>query len=443
MSEHESGRLSALLVAEACNPEWASVPLVGWSHSRAIAALTDAHLVTHVRNRDDLARAGLVEGRDFTAIDSRALDRPLAAVSRVLGVPLGSNKGWTVLTALSTLSYYYFERLLWRRFGCHIRRGDFDVVHRITPLSPATPSPLARHCRRAGVAFVLGPLNGGLPWPPGFLHVRLAEREFLGFARGGYRLLPSYASTRACAAAIVVGSRRAWAELPARYRSKTTYIPENGIDPERFCGVAGAPYAPPLRVAYAGRLVPVKGVDMLLEAAAPLARAGKLTLDLIGDGTERARLAATAGRAQIASAVRFTGWIEHRQVREKLQCAHVFAFPSIRDFGGAAVLEAMALGLVPIVLDHGGPAELVSPQTGFVVPMGRRGEIVLALRRVLERLISEPSLIPTMGARAHARVRRSFTWAVKAAQVLEVYRFALGRRERPDFGMPYPDPPEA
>ena len=53
MTEH----VRVLLLAEACNPEWTSVPLVGWSHSRAISNLTDAHLVTQLRNRDAILRA--------------------------------------------------------------------------------------------------------------------------------------------------------------------------------------------------------------------------------------------------------------------------------------------------------------------------------------------------------------------------------------------------
>ena len=52
-----STRPRALLIAEAANPEWVSIPLEGWSHSRAIARLCDAHLVTQVRNRDAILSA--------------------------------------------------------------------------------------------------------------------------------------------------------------------------------------------------------------------------------------------------------------------------------------------------------------------------------------------------------------------------------------------------
>ena len=53
--------IRALLIAEAANPEFTSVPLVGWSHARAIAETCDALLVTQVRNREAILRTGLRE----------------------------------------------------------------------------------------------------------------------------------------------------------------------------------------------------------------------------------------------------------------------------------------------------------------------------------------------------------------------------------------------
>ena len=50
------------------------------------------------------------------------------------------DQGWTTLAAVSTLSYYYFEHLVWKRFGGRIESGEFNIVHRLTPLSPSTPS---------------------------------------------------------------------------------------------------------------------------------------------------------------------------------------------------------------------------------------------------------------------------------------------------------------
>lgn len=429
-----------LLVAEMCNPDWVSVPLVGWSHARALCAVAEPHIVTHARNRADIERAGLEHGRDFTAIDT-GLDRPAGKLLKALGVPFGSNKGWTMLAALSALGYYRFESMLWDRLGSRIRAGEFDVVHRVTPLSPATPSLLSRWCAASGVPFVLGPLNGGLPWPKGFNTLRLKEREWLSYGRAAHRLLPGYRATRDHAAAILVGSRATRAELAPRYLPKAVYLPENAIDPERFHRRAGAPPAPPLRIAFVGRLVPYKGADMLLEAVAPLARCRLASVDVIGEGPELPLLRSIVERERIGPAVNLRGWVEHRALQQHLAGCHVFGFPSVREFGGGAVAEAMAVGLVPIVTDFGGPGELASPGTGFIIPLGERHEIVASLRRVLEQLVANPDQLPAMSARAQRRVLNLFTWPAKAAQVREVYEWVLGRGEKPDFGMPLADRP--
>jgi starch synthase len=131
--------------------------------------------------------------------------------------------------------------------------------------------------------------------------------------------------------------------------------------------------------------------------------------------------------------------VAHRDVEARLCESDVFGFPSVREFGGGVVLEAMALGLVPIVADYAGPAELVTDATGFRVPMGPRAQVVSGMRKVLEQLVQDPSVIRPMGERARARVLSKFTWAKKAEQTLEVYRWVLGERDKPDFGMPFRD----
>lgn len=427
-------RVRALVIAEEANPAWVSVPLVGWSHARALMDVADVHLVTQVRNRDAIAATGLVEGRDFTALDSEAVARPLWRLGSLLRG--GAGRGWTTLTAINAIAYRYFEHRLWRRFGADLRAGRYDLVHRVTPLSPTTPSALAARCARAGVPFVLGPLNGGVPWPSGFDGARRREREWLSYLRGAHRLLPGYAATRRHAAAIMIGSRDTWAQMPARHHHRYVYVPENGIDLERF--PAPVPRAPgrPLRLVFIGRLVPYKGADMLIEAMAPLARDGAVALEIVGDGPMRGAIEAQIAEAGIAGAVRLHGWVEHAAMSRRLADADVLAFPSIREFGGGVVLEAMACGVVPLVVAYGGPAELVTPGTGFTVPIGRRDAIVAGFRARLEALVADPSRLPELARAARRRVETCFTWPAKAQQTLAVWHWTLGRAGKPDFGMP-------
>jgi glycosyltransferase involved in cell wall biosynthesis len=433
-------RAKVLVVAEAANPEWASVPLVGWSLANALRGIADVHLVTQVRNREAILRAGLREGVDFTAIDTEDVSRKIWQTGVWLKEKL--KVGWTTSTALSALSYYVFEERLWKRFGDDLRSGRFDVVHRVTPLTPTTPSLIARRCKAIGVPFVWGPINGGVAWPKQFADVLHAEGEWLSYVRGAYRLMPAYASTRSAASAIIVGSEATWSELRP-YWDRCVYVPENAIDPARFGNPSPPPAEGPLRAVFVGRLVPYKGADMLLKAAAPLIRAGKVRVDILGDGPQRAELEALIAAEGIAGGASLLGWVPHQNIHERLRACHLFAFPSVREFGGGVVLEAMALGLPPAVVNYAGPAELVTDTTGFRLPLGTREEVVASFRRLLERLADDRTSLSALGQRAHQRVLDWFTWEKKAAQVGDVYDWVLGRAAKPDFGMPFGDAPRS
>lgn len=432
-------RPRVLLIAAQCNPEWVSVPLVGWSHSQALRRVADVTLVTQWFNRPGLSGAGLREGEDFVAMEPSRSEALIDRLSTLLRG--GRSVGWTIATAAGSLTHYGLERRIWRKFGQGILRGDFDVIHRLTPLSPTATSPIAPLCRRAGVPFVVGPLNGGLPWPPGFRQARRGEREWLMPFRALHRFVPGYHATRRDASAIVVGSRATRAELGAPYAERCVYIPENGVDPQRFTRAVEGEAQRPVKVVFVGRHVRYKGADLLVEAAAPLLRDGAVRLEMVGEGPETPRLRAAVAAEGLAGAVDFPGWIPHAALQERLVRADVLGFPSLREFGGAVVVEAMALGLVPLVLDYGGPGELVSPSTGFAIPMGSRQQVIERLRAALRRLAGEPSLIRPIGRRARERALTLFTWDAKARQMLEVYRWVSGRSTtRPDFGMPFADP---
>ncbi len=426
-------RLRILLLAESCNPDSSSVSLEGWSLSRALFDHADTHVVTHVRNRNDILKAGWAEDREFSVLDPKTVEGPVTRVGEA--VRDVAKLGWSWSTILTTFWYYYFEHLVWQKFGESIRKGEFDVVHRLNPVTPPTPSLIAQRCHDAGVPFVWGPINGGVPWPKEFRDAMYREGEWLSYVRSAYKLFPGYRSTRRSAKGLIVGSVSVWEQMEG-YRDRCVYVPENAIDPSRFeLGDPGRPDAP-LRIAFVGRLVPYKGADMLIDAVAPLVKAGKVVVDIIGDGPDMPILKRKVAEAQIQEGVSLHGWIDHREVARRLASCHVFAFPSIREFGGAVVLEAMALGLVPVVVNYGGPGEHVTDETGFRVPLGPRETMVVAFRDILATLADSPERVRPMGTKARERVYRLFTWDVKARQVLDVYGWVLGRREKPDFGMP-------
>jgi glycosyltransferase involved in cell wall biosynthesis len=409
-------RRRVLLLAEAANPVLTSVALIGWRLACALREVADIHLVTERRNRDDILAQGWREGVDFTAIDNRAAQGLAWRAAQALGARSGL--AWSLTTGLATLAYPRFEQRVWGHFRADLRQRRFDVVHRITPVTPNAPSPLARHLRRLGIPFVVGPINGGLPWPAGFPELRALERDRWSALRPLARLDPRLAATWRDAALVLVGGRHARRDI--RGARRLAWVPENGFDPAAFPG-SPPPFRQPgeaLRVAFAGRLVPLKAVDVLCAA---VAQVPGISLTVIGDGPERVALEGRAATADLAGRVMFTGLIPHAAMGPTLIGHHVFAFPSLREFGGGVVAEAMGSGLVPVVADYGGPPELVPPGCGFCVPMPDRATLQEGLVRVLSGLVNDDRLRLQVAAAAHAHAHRNLAWPGRAAAFARIY----------------------
>jgi glycosyltransferase involved in cell wall biosynthesis len=173
---------------------------------------------------------------------------------------------------------------------------------------------------------------------------------------------------------------------------------------------------------------------MAIEAASPLLKAGKCTLDVVGDGPEMPFLRDLVARLGIIDKVNFHGWLKHDQVMATLAECHAMLFPSIREFGGGVVLEAMARGVFPIIVDYGGPGELVTKSTGVAIPIGDRGSIVAGCRQALVATLDNPRALDAARRAAIAHCRQHFTWTAKAKQIRRVYEWVLGGT-RPDSNL--------
>ena len=264
--------------------------------------------------------------------------------------------------------------------------------------------------------------------------------------RGLYRHLPYHGSTYRYIKGVIAGSRYTATEIPTWYRGRRYYVPENAVDPERIpfsTGWRPREAGGRFRFVTVGRLVPYKGFDLVLQV---LARSEELRreaeLVIIGDGPYRGILEAQVLELGLASNVTFTGLIEHARVQDYLRHAQVFVFPSLREFGGAVVLEAMASGLPPIVVDYGGPGELVSDESGIRLPMAPREKLVGCLSKAMVTVVRDPQLCKRMSGAGIDRVRRGFTWSRKAAQMVTIYRDLLGLCHAESTNMSIGPPPE-
>jgi glycosyltransferase involved in cell wall biosynthesis len=413
--------MRVLLLADECNPEWPSLPVVGFKLCRAIADHVDVVVATHVRNRTNIERHGF--GRaSVEFIDNEYVAAPLHRLGRLLRG--GEGVGWTTGVALRYPALLAFEHEVRRRFGRALAGREFDLVHRVTPMSPTLPSPIARW---SPVPFVLGPLNGGLRWPREFRDELRREREWLTYLRAAYRWLPYYRSTYGRAAAILAGFEHTIADLPAAARTRAIDFPEVGIDPALFASPRTRAPSARATFLFVGRLVPLKCVDVLVEAFARSEILRRHRLLVVGDGPERDRLAALVRARRLEGCVELVGWKSQSEVGALMRSADVFAFPSIRELGAGVVVEAMACGLPCVVVDYGGPGGLVSDRVGLKVSLGDKAALTRAFEASMERLAEAPLLRARLGAAAARYAVEEYSWDAKARKVVQVYDWVLGR----------------
>ena len=190
---------------------------------------------------------------------------------------------------------------------------------------------------------------------------------------------------------------------------------------------------PPVRVCFLGRLVPYKNCNIVIQGAAALIREKKIRLDIVGDGWDRPNLEALTRDLGLEKEVTFHGQIPHPQAMEILAQSHIMAFPSIKEFGGGVVVEAMARGVVPIVMGYGGPSDLVEEGYGISLSLKNESDTVQDLKRVLEELVDNPDRIRRLGTAARVKAGSTYTWEKKTELLAAVMNYTMGVGPRPSL----------
>jgi glycosyltransferase involved in cell wall biosynthesis len=241
--------LRVLFVAPDCNPEWHSLPALVAEYYTALEPRARLTLVTQARNEPNLSSFVRNEA-SIDYMDTERVERPVYEFAQtIVGDP---NKAMTLQVALRYPSSLYFEYAVWRRYAADLRAGRFDIVHRVSPMSPTTPSLLAAW---SPVPVVIGPILGGLAWPPEFLREMHREREWMNYVRSGHRLMPFYRATYRRAAAILAAYPHTVSDIPRRDRDRVIDFSEGGVWTERFPERAFRPFER-ATILFVGRMVP-------------------------------------------------------------------------------------------------------------------------------------------------------------------------------------------
>lgn len=357
-----------LLSAYACEPGKGSEPAVGWMWATELAALGhEVWVITRSANRTAIEAAlGL---REPSRLHFVYCDLPLWA------------RSWKRLPGAIYLYYFLWQWLAFRRALRLNRARRFDYVHHVTFVSLRAPSFMGW----LGIPFYFGPVSGGERVPRELRRTMRPRARAFEFARDCANFLvrfdPLMQSAFRRAQRIYLTSRDSLDLVPPRYHHKCEVRLAIGITQEElaFSGRKPASRGPTLRCVYVGRLLEWKGLQIALLAMQRLKAQGvPAYLTLIGEGPARGSLQSLAEQLGIASQLAWLPWLPHDGVQRKLRDHDVFLFPSLRDSGGMALLEALEHGLPVVCTDLGGPATIVDNRCGRVIPTAGRTADVIA-----------------------------------------------------------------
>lgn len=421
-------KLKILLVCEQCNPTFSSVPLEGYQVFEHLSKLVDLTLVTHERNKEALEKVR--NGRNIVYIEESKTIKQYYKLAAKLST-FKNRTIWPIHHTLTYPVYEEFNNIVYNQFKQPILQGEYDLVHFFTPMMPRYPLKLIKVCKNTPV--VIGPVNGGVPYPKGLQEVAKQEFSDFNFLRSvGRFIIPGYRETYEKANYIFAGSTYTLNLVKELFNIEDECLEllyENGLTESFFKYPESKEKAKDqngekqtIKLLFVGRLVPYKGADMVIEAICKLNQSvqEKVLLTIVGDGSERQKLEEQIRQLNLESKVLFSGWIPQEQTVDYYRNADIFCFPSVREFGGAVVLEAFANGLPAIVVNNGGIGEYVTEQTGFKIEANSREFIVEKLKEHIETLVENPSLREAMSVNAVKRAQE-FTWTAKAQRMVEVY----------------------
>jgi len=147
---------------------------------------------------------------------------------------------------------------------------------------------------------------------------------------------------------------------------------------------------------FAGKIVPRKGLDELLQACSMLQKQEyqDYTLLVVGDGWQRQELDVFVKKHNLENRVKWVGFVEYEQVGAYFQLADVFVFPTLEDVWGLVAVEAMMFGKPILCSKWAGAVEMViDGENGYEFDPHKPED----LAKLMSRFINNPDLVSKMG----------------------------------------------
>jgi glycosyltransferase involved in cell wall biosynthesis len=199
-------------------------------------------------------------------------------------------------------------------------------------------------------------------------------------------------------------------------------------------GIERAPAPQNFTVIAVARLVPTKGLDILVHAFHALREhVPEARLEIIGEGPERSSLRQLVASLGLHDVVSMPGWLPNRATLERVAASSAFVLPSYQEALGSAYLEAMSLGIPTVGVRGQGIADVIEDgRNGLLVPP----RDTASLGQAMLRLARDAEWSRTIGrAGARSFIEGGYDWRGHAQKHASLYRELISAKRKPSVSV--------
>lgn len=401
-------KLKILISAYGCEPNKGSESGVGWNWVEIMARHYELWVITRKNNRVNIEQfmpKELVNKIHFMYYD---LPDSIRRLKR-------KEKG---------LYWYYY---LWHHGAMKVIQSEmkntkWDYAMHLSFGSIWLPT----YLYKLDIPFIWGPVGGGEAIPDYYLKnwerksktIQLIRKKLIKLNKINFPLI------RKCKKAELIIARTydTAAALPNIAKEKTLVMLETAINDETLKKLDNKRVPMQrerVKILYTGRLIPLKAVDMAIEAIALSKYKEKIEFKIVGRGPVKEKLRKLVIERKLDRQVHFLGEVSREEVLDLLKSADMFLFPSLKEGGTWSLMEAMAAGLPSICLKTSGMSIITNDSSAIRITPQDVDATIEEIAKAIDLLISNPIYAANMGKNARKRIEEEFTWKVKEKFIQE------------------------
>lgn len=412
-----SKQIKVLMSAFACEPDEGSEPEVGWQWATLMARHCDVTVLTQSKNRDKIE--GWMDARGSEAPEINFEYHELPEILRRIK---------KISALFNQLYYLAWQKSAQKKVAEIVDAAGIELMHHVTYASFRYP------VIKTKLPVIWGPVGGAEICPR---HLLLRNGKMLGVVRELCRNFMTWSALKLVRVicptqkedrpGLVLASTPKMQSDLGRYGIASELFPTIGIDSDAFIEKESPEdqdiikEGRGLNLIYVGRLHPLKGLHLVLEALGQI-NDSKITLSIIGSGSDKGRLEKLVSKFGIEDQVSFEGYVERVDLPDWFARKDVLVATSLYESGGLSVLEAGANGVPAIVLNCGGHALSVPEDGGYKIdPTSPALSVIDEIAEAIRSYQKSPELIKKHGVELGKHLNSNYEWENKSQRMLEYY----------------------